>query len=229
MENWKSRTESLIKKENVDKLSRAHVLVFGLGGVGSYCAEALARAGIGELTLVDGDKIASSNINRQLIATTSTVGLPKAEVQKERLLQINPDIKISAKQIFFLPENSDEFDFSQYDYVVDAVDTVTAKIEIIQKAKAQNVPVVSSMGTGNKLDPTAFKVSDIYKTKVCPLAKVMRKELKSRGVDRLKVVYSEEEPLKKDRTPSSISFVPGVAGLILAGEVIKDIINKEQL
>ncbi len=227
MDNWKSRTETLIGKDNVDKLSRAHVLVFGLGGVGSYCVEALARAGIGELTLVDGDKVCESNINRQLIATTKTVGRAKAEVQKERVLEINPNASVHTKQIFFLPENSGEFDFSKYDYVVDAVDTVTAKLEIILKAKSANTPVISSMGTGNKLDSTAFKVSDVYKTKVCPLAKVMRKELKSRGVDKLKVVYSEEEPLKKDRTPSSISFVPPVAGLILAGEVIKDIINKE--
>lgn len=226
MENWKSRTESLISKEKVEILSRAHVLVFGLGGVGSYCVEALARAGIGKLTLVDGDKVSPSNINRQLIASTLTVGLAKAQVQKDRVLSINPTAEVCAKEIFFLPENSDEFDFSDCDYVVDAVDTVTAKLEIIQKAKQANVPVISSMGTGNKLDNTAFKVADITKTKVCPLAKVMRKELKARGIDKLKVVYSEEEPLKKERTPSSISFVPAVAGLILAGEVIKDIIKE---
>lgn len=227
MDSWKSRTETLIGKENVDKLSRAHVLVFGLGGVGSYCVEALARAGIGELTLVDGDKVSESNINRQLIATVKTVGRQKAEVQKERVLDINPNAVVHAKEIFYLPENSDGFDFSKYDYVVDAVDTVTAKLDIVQKANSANVPVISSMGTGNKVKPTEFKVADLFKTKVCPLAKVMRKELKSRGVDRLKVVYSEEEPLKKERTPSSISFVPPVAGLILAGEVIKDIISKE--
>ncbi|MBR7111231.1 MAG: tRNA threonylcarbamoyladenosine dehydratase [Clostridia bacterium] len=227
MDSWKSRTETLIGKENVDKLSRAHVLVFGLGGVGSYCVEALARAGIGELTLVDGDKVSESNINRQLIATVRAVGRQKAEVQKERVLDINPNAVVHAKEIFYLPENSDEFDFSKYDYVVDAVDTVSAKIEIITRAKKVGVPVISSMGTGNKLEPTLFKVSDISKTKVCPLAKVMRKELKERNVTGVKVLYSEEEPVKKERIPASISFVPSVAGLIICGEVIKDIISKE--
>lgn len=227
MENWKSRTESLIGKEQTDKLNLSHVCVFGLGGVGSFVVEALARAGVGTLTLVDGDDIALTNINRQLIATVGAIGKAKVDVQKERVLSINPDAKVYTHKLFYLPENESDIDFSRFDYVVDAVDTVTAKLIIIQKANQSRVPVISCMGTGNKLDPTAFKVADISKTKVCPLAKVMRKELKARGITTLKVVYSEEEPVKKERTPASISFVPSVAGLILAGEVIKDITKKE--
>lgn len=227
MENWKSRTESLIGKEQTDKLNLSHVCVFGLGGVGSFTVEALARAGVGTLTLVDGDDLALTNINRQLIATVGAVGRAKVDVQKERVLLINPDAKVYTHKLFYLPENESDIDFSRFDYVVDAVDTVTAKLIIIQKANQSRVPVISCMGTGNKLDPTAFKVADISKTKVCPLAKVMRKELKARGITNVKVVYSEEEPVKKERTPASISFVPSVAGLILAGEVIKDITKKE--
>lgn len=227
MENWKSRTESLIGKEQTDKLNLSHVCVFGLGGVGSFTVEALARAGVGTLTLVDGDDLALTNINRQLIATVGAVGKAKVDVQKERVLSINPDAKVYTHKLFYLPENESDIDFSRFDYVVDAVDTVTAKLIIIQKANQSRVPVISAMGTGNKLDPTAFKVADISKTKVCPLAKVMRKELKARGITNVKVVYSEEEPVKKERTPASISFVPSVAGLILAGEVIKDITKKE--
>ncbi len=225
MANWQSRTESLLGEQNIKRLSQAHVCVFGLGGVGSYVVEALARAGVGRLTLVDGDVVDESNINRQLIALPSTVGQKKCELAKNRALAINPDIKASALDIFYLPENADCVDFD-FDYVVDAVDTVSAKIEIIKRAKDKGIPVISSMGTGNKLDPTAFKVADIEKTKVCPLARVLRRELKARGIEGVKVVYSEEEPVKKDRTPASVSFVPSVAGLIIAGEVIKDLTER---
>ncbi len=219
------RTESLIGVEAVAKLQKAKVIVFGVGGVGSYVCEALARAGIGFMEIVDKDEVDVTNINRQLIALHSTVGKPKVEVCSARLKDINPDIEVVARQCFYLPEKSEEFDFSQYDYVIDAVDNVTAKIDIICKAKAANVPVISSMGTGNKLDPMAFKVADIEKTKVCPLAKVMRKELRKRCVSGVKVVYSEEEPQNTDsRTPASISFVPSAAGLLIAKTVIDDLV-----
>ena len=218
------RTESLIGHEAVDKLLNSNVIVFGVGGVGSYVCEALARAGVGYMEIVDKDEVDITNINRQLIALHSTVGMPKVEVCKERLKDINPNMEVISRQCFYLPERSDEFDFSKYDYVVDAVDNVTAKLDIICKAKAAGVPVISSMGTGNKLDPMAFKVADIEKTKVCPLAKVMRKELKKRGVTKVKVVYSEEEPQNTDsRTPASISFVPSAAGLLIAKTVIDDL------
>ena len=218
------RTESLIGQEAVDKLLNSKVIVFGVGGVGSYVCEALARAGVGHMEIVDKDEVDITNINRQLIALHSTVGMPKVEVCKERLKDINPNMEVISRQCFYLPERSDEFDFSKYDYVVDAVDNVTAKLDIICKAKAAGVPVISSMGTGNKLDPMAFKVADIEKTKVCPLAKVMRKELKKRGVTKVKVVYSEEEPQNTDsRTPASISFVPSAAGLLIAKTVIDDL------
>ena len=218
------RTESLIGHEAVDKLLNSKVIVFGVGGVGSYVCEALARAGVGYMEIVDKDEVDITNINRQLIALHSTVGMPKVEVCKERLKDINPNMEVISRQCFYLPERSDEFDFSKYDYVVDAVDNVTAKLDIICKAKAAGVPVISSMGTGNKLDPMAFKVADIEKTKVCPLAKVMRKELKKRGVTKVKVVYSEEEPQNTDsRTPASISFVPSAAGLLIAKTVIDDL------
>lgn len=228
-----SRTEALIGKEGLEKLKNARVAVFGIGGVGGYVVEALARSGVGELTLVDSDRVSESNINRQIIALHSTVGEYKTEVMAKRIKDINPDIRVVVKNVFYLPETAEEFDFSCYDYVVDAVDTVTAKLSIIERAKEANIPVISSMGTGNKLDASAFKVADIYKTNVCPLAKVMRRELKKRGVDKLKVVYSEEEAKSKGiegekngkPAPASISFVPPVAGLILAGEVIKDLIN----
>ena len=226
MDKWESRTGLLIGDENVQKLNNSRVLIFGLGGVGSYVVESLARAGVGSFTIVDGDKVSETNINRQIIATTSTVGMSKCTVQKSRILDINPSAKVVAKEIFYLPENAESIDFTQYDYIVDAVDTVTAKIEIIKRAKLARVPVISAMGTGNKLQPTAFRVGDIFDTKVCPLARVMRRELKARGITSLKVVYSEEEPIIKERVPASISFVPSVAGLIVASEVIKGIINE---
>ena len=227
--NQFERTERLIGKEAVSALARAHVAVFGLGGVGGFAVEALARAGVGCFTLVDKDDVDITNLNRQIIALCSTVGKDKVDVMRARIADINPAAKVNAVKTFFLPENADSFDFSEFDYVVDAVDTVTAKIEIVMCAQEAGVPVISSMGTGNKLDPTAFKIADIYKTSVCPLAKVMRKELKARGVKKLKVLYSEEvprTPAEGDRrTPASISFVPSAAGLIIAGEVIKDIAN----
>lgn len=234
------RTAMLLGEEGVSKLSDAHVAVFGIGGVGGFVAEALARSGVSTLTLVDHDTVAESNINRQIIATTETIGRYKTEVMKERVQAISPDATVIEKRCFFLPENETEFDFSEYDYIVDAVDTVTAKIALVMEAKKAKVPIISSMGTGNKLDPTRFEVADIYQTSVCPLAKVMRKELKSRGVDALKVVYSREEALKPEpiekesepaenkrtkATPGSVSFVPSVAGLIIAGEVIKDLVK----
>lgn len=222
------RTESLIGASAVDRLLNSKVIVFGVGGVGSYVCEALARAGVGYMEIVDKDEVDVTNINRQLIALHSTVGKPKVEVCAERLKDINPDMKVIARQCFYLPERSDEFDFSGYDYVVDAVDNVTAKIDIICKAKEAGTPVISSMGTGNKLNPMAFKVADISKTQVCPLAKVMRKELRKRGVSGVKVVYSEEEPQNTDsRTPASISFVPSAAGLLIAKTVIDDLTSVE--
>ncbi len=219
-----SRTELLIGTENMERLKRARVAVFGVGGVGGYAAEALARSGVGTLELIDADKVSVSNINRQIIATEETVGRLKVDAAKERALAINPDIKVNVHAVFYLPETAGQFDFTQYDYVVDAIDTVTGKIALIMQAKDAKVPVISCMGAGNKLDASAFQVADIYKTSVCPLAKVMRKELKKRGVEKLKVVYSKEEPVKKgSRIPGSIAFVPPAAGLILAGEVIKDV------
>ncbi|MBO4310681.1 MAG: tRNA threonylcarbamoyladenosine dehydratase [Lachnospiraceae bacterium] len=218
-----SRLLPIFGEEALDKLNNSHVAVFGIGGVGGYVAEALVRGGIGEITIVDHDTVAASNLNRQIVALNSTIGMKKTEVMKARLLDINPELTIHARECFYLPETAGEFDFSEYDYVVDAVDTVTAKKEIIGRCKECNTPVISSMGTGNKTDPTLFKVSDIYSTKVCPLAKVMRHELKQMNIESLKVVYSEEEPKIKRATPASTSFVPGVAGLIIAGEVLKDL------
>ncbi len=220
------RTRMLIGDEALTRLQDSKILVFGVGGVGGYVCEALARAGVGRIDVVDKDVIDITNINRQIIATTDTVGLPKVEVCKARMASINPEIRCEAKKLFFLPETSAEFDFTQYDYIVDAVDNVTAKIAIICKAKEAGTPIISSMGTGNKLDPTAFRIADIEKTKVCPLAKVLRKELRNRGIRGVKVLYSEEEPRKNgNRTPASISFVPSAAGLIIAGEVIRDLIG----
>ena len=227
MEDRFLRTEMLIGEEGVKRLSEAHVAVFGVGGVGGYVVEALARCGVGELTLVDRDVVSSSNLNRQIIALESTVGRSKVEVMKERIQQICPDTVVHAHETFFLPENSHTFPFETYDYVVDAVDTVTAKIEIIMKSQSVNVPVISSMGTGNKLDPSKLQIADIYKTSMCPLAKVMRKEMKARGVKHLKVVYSTEEPVANHRTPGSISFVPGTAGLLIASAVVRDLLGKE--
>lgn len=227
-----SRTELLIGKEKVEKLNKSKVAVFGIGGVGSYVVEGLARAGVGKFVLIDKDKVDITNLNRQIIATHKTVGKSKVEVSKERILDINPNAEVEIYEEFFMPENEGILD-ETVDYIVDAIDTVTAKIELVMRANKLNIPIISSMGTGNKLDPTRFEVADIYKTEVCPLAKVMRKELKLRGIKKLKVVYSKEEPVKamqkeegKKQPPASISFVPSVAGLIIAGEVIKDLISK---
>lgn len=254
-----ARTEAIIGSAAVEKLQSAAVIVFGIGGVGSYVVEGLARAGVGKLTLVDNDVIDITNINRQLPALHSTVGKSKAETMANRVKDINPECDVEAIECFFMPENADQFDFKEYDYVVDAIDTVTGKLALIEKAYSEGTPVISSMGTGNKLDPSMFKITAIEKTKVCPLAKVMRKELKNRNIRGVKVLYSEEEPIKPDfsktggvnsgendgcRTegnaadsadagavrrkavPGSISFVPSVAGLMIAGEVVRDLIGK---
>ena len=245
-----SRTELLLGKEGMERLKNARVAVFGVGGVGGYVCEALVRSGVGAFDLIDDDKVCLTNINRQIIATRSTVGKYKVDVMKERMLDINPDVKVRTYKCFFLPENADDFPFAEYDYVVDAVDTVTAKIELVMKCQSMGVPIISSMGAGNKLDASAFQVADIYKTKMCPLAKVMRRELKKRGVKKLKVVYSEEKPIRpiedmaiscrnhcicppgaahkcteRRDIPGSVAFVPSVAGLIAAGEVIKDLVK----
>ena len=225
-ENAFSRTEMLIGKDSVKKLSNSRVAVFGAGGVGGYAIEALARAGIGAIDIIDSDKISESNINRQILATYSTLGEEKTDVAKQRIKSINPDCKVKTYNLFFMPDNADSIDFSVYDYVIDAIDTVTGKKEIVLCAKKAGVPVISSMGTGNKLDATALTVTDIYKTSVCPLARVMRDICRKNGIDSLKVVYSKEQPVKNEnRVPASISFVPSVAGLIIAGEVIKDLIK----
>lgn len=220
------RTEMVIGKSGVEKLRSTAVMVLGIGGVGSYTAEALARAGIGKLTLVDKDTVDVTNINRQLPALHSTVGRAKVEVMAERIADIDPDCDVAAEQCFFLPETADQFDFRRYDYVVDAIDNVTGKLAIIEKAAAEGVPVISSMGTGNKLDPSMFRIATIEETRVCPLARVMRKELRARGIEGVKVLYSEEPPVKGGSSvPGSISFVPSVAGLMIAGEVIRDILK----
>lgn len=232
-----ARTGLIFGTEGLDRLENARVAVFGIGGVGGHIVEALARSGIGALDLIDNDIVSITNINRQIIATMSSIGKYKVDVAKERILDINPACRIKTYRTFFMPETAGNFDFSQYDYVIDAIDTVTGKIEIIMQAKVAGVPVISSMGAGNKVDPTAFEVADIYKTSVCPLAKVMRYQLKRRGIKKLKVVYSKEEPLppandiefceetptSRRSIPGSNAFVPSVAGLIIAGEVIKDI------
>lgn len=251
MLNQFSRTQLLVGKEAIDKFRNARVAVFGIGGVGGYVCEGLVRSGIGAFDLIDDDKVCLTNLNRQIIATRKTVGKYKADVMKERILEINPDCQVEVHKCFFLPENADEFHFEDYDYVVDAVDTVTAKIKIIMKAQEKGVPVISCMGAGNKLDGSQFKVSDIYKTSMCPLAKVMRRELKKRGVKKLKVVYSEEKttrPLEdmsiscrthcicppgaqhkcteRRDIPGSTAFVPSIAGLLIAGEIVKDLAEK---
>ena len=232
-ENQFERTALLLGKASVEKLAEKRVAVFGVGGVGGFVCEGLVRAGIGAIDIVDKDTVALSNINRQLIALHSTVGKNKVDVLEERLKDINKNLIIKKYKCFFLPETSETFDFREYDYVVDAIDTVTGKIELILKAKEAGVPIISAMGAGNKLDPTAFLVSDIYKTSVCPLARVMRRELKKRGVEKLKVVYSKEEPIKpqfeegEEVVPGSVSFVPPVVGLIIAGEIVKDLIRVE--
>lgn len=241
-----SRTEILLGKDALEVLSHARVAVFGIGGVGGYVCEALVRSGVGAFDLIDNDKVCLSNLNRQIIATRRTIGQYKTDVMRERMLEINPDVDVRTYRCFFLPEHADDFPFEEYDYIVDAVDTVTAKIELAMQAQAKGIPIIGSMGAGNKLDGSKFRIADIYDTKVCPLAKVMRRELKKRGVEKLKVVYSEEEPLKPlhdscagsgtevDRapvkeqgrqrmTPGSVAFVPSVAGLLIAGEVVKDL------
>lgn len=246
-----SRTELLFGKEAMDKLAGSKVAVFGIGGVGGYVCEALGRSGVGAFDLIDDDKVCLTNLNRQIIATRSTVGKYKTDVMRDRMLDINPNVEVEVHKCFFLPENADDFPWDSYDYVVDAVDTVTAKIALVMKCKEKNIPIISSMGAGNKLDGSQFKVADIYKTKVCPLAKVMRRELKKRGVKKLKVVYSEEIPTRpiedmaiscrnncicppgaehkcteRRDIPGSVAFVPSVAGLIIAGEVAKDLIRR---
>ncbi len=250
MLNQFSRTELLFGKEAMDKLQNSRVAVFGIGGVGGYVCEALVRSGVYHFDLIDDDQVCLTNLNRQIIATRKTVGQYKVDVMRERILEINPDADVSVHKCFFLPENADKFPFEEYDYVVDAVDTVTAKIELVMKAQEKGVPIISSMGAGNKFDPSAFKVADIYKTRVDPLARVMRREMKKRGVKKLKVVYSEEDPKRpiedmavscrnncicppgaqhkcteRRDIPGSTAFVPSVAGLIIAGEVIKDLIK----
>lgn len=228
------RTEMLFGEEAMKKFASSRIAVFGIGGVGGHAAEALVRSGIGNIELIDADTVCQSNINRQLFATTKNIGRLKTEAAKERLLEINPEINITVKSIFYLPENADEFDFTQYDYIIDAVDTVAAKLSLAQKAQLAGTPIISSMGAGNKLDPTLFEVADIYKTSVCPLAKVMRTECRKRGIKKLKCVYSKEIPMKpkevfseekstRRQTPGSVAFVPSVAGLIIAGEVLKDL------
>ena len=235
MLNQFSRTELLFGKEAMEKLAASRVAVFGVGGVGGYAVEALARSGVGSLDLIDDDKVCLTNINRQIYATRKTVGKYKVDVAAERIADINPDAVVKTYKTFFMPETADSFDFSQFDYVIDAIDTVTGKIELVMRAQAAGTPMISSMGAGNKLDPTAFEVADIYKTSVCPLARVMRTELKRRGVKKLKVVYSKEKPLtpieseeqrgetSRRQVPGSTAFVPSTVGLIIAGEVIKDI------
>ena len=245
-----SRTELLLGKEAMEKLKNAKVAVFGIGGVGGYVCEALVRSGVGAFDLIDDDKVCLTNLNRQIIATRKTIGKYKTDVMKDRILEINPDARVEVHKCFFLPENADEFPFEEYDYIVDAVDTVTAKISLVMKAQEMNMPIISSMGAGNKLDASQFRVADIYKTKVCPLAKVMRRELKKRGVKKLKVVYSEEQPTRpvedmaiscrtncicppgaahkcteRRDIPGSVAFVPSVVGLIIAGEVVKDLVK----
>ena len=251
MENQFSRTELLLGKEAIERLSRARVAVFGIGGVGGYTVEALARSGVGTLDLIDADRISLSNINRQIIATTRTVGQYKVDAARERILDINPDARVNTYRIFYGPDTAAQFSFREYDYVVDAIDTVTGKISLVLQAGEAGVPIISSMGAGNKLDPTGFMVADLYETSVCPLARVMRRELKKRGVEHLKVVYSREKPLQpipdlseinteteevphsegdvaiyaqRRQVPGSTAFVPSVAGLIMAGEVVKDLI-----
>jgi tRNA A37 threonylcarbamoyladenosine dehydratase len=236
------RTRLLLGQEGMEKLKNAHIAVFGLGGVGGYVVEALARCGVGTLELIDHDTVSLSNINRQILATRDTVGMDKAEAARLRVKAIDPEIKVIARRQFFGPDTKAEFDFTQYTYVVDAIDTVTGKLALIQAAKEADVPIISSMGTGNKLDPTAFKIGDLFETSVCPLARIMRKECRKRGIEKLKVLYSLEEPITpqlsaddpmwqelpegRNALPGSISFVPAAAGLMIAGAVIRDIAGK---
>lgn len=232
MENQFERTELLLGKEAIDKLKNSRVAVFGVGGVGGFTAEALVRSGIGAIDIIDNDTVALSNLNRQIIALHSSLGKLKVDVAEERFLDINPDLRLKKHAVFYTPETSGEFDFTQYDYVVDAIDTVTGKIELIMQAEKAGVPIISSMGAGNKLNPAMFEVDDIYNTSVCPLARVMRSELRKRGIKSLKVVYSKEKPLspvsqsdnnEMKKAPGSTAFVPSVAGLIIASEIVKDL------
>lgn len=235
MEEQFLRTAMLLGEDALEKLRRARVAVFGLGGVGGYTVEALARGGVGQLDLIDNDTVSRSNLNRQLLATHRTIGMAKTQAARDRVLDINPDCRVTIHQVFYTPETADRFDFTQYDYIVDAIDTVTGKLQLVQQAAQAGTPIISCMGTGNKLDPTAFQVADISKTSMCPLARIMRKELSKRGIKHLKVVYSQEEALSptgweqeaaalgKRQIPGSTAFVPGTAGLILAGEVIRDL------
>lgn len=225
MEERFGRTKLLIGEDKLGQLTGCHVAVFGIGGVGGYVTEALARCGIGEFTLIDKDVVSLSNLNRQIIALESTVGRMKTRIMKERIGEINPEAVVHTRETFFLPENSHTFPFEEYDYVIDAVDTVTAKIELVMRCQEKSVPIISSMGTGNKLDPSKLQISDIYITSVCPLARVMRRELKQRGVKHLKVVYSTEEPVVNLRTPGSMAFVPGTAGLLIASAVVRDLME----
>ena len=240
MQNQFSRTEILLGKYGVERLKKSRVAIFGIGGVGGYVAEALARSGVGALDLIDNDEVSLTNINRQIIALHSTVGRPKVDVMKERILDINSECNVRIFQCFYLPETKNLFDFTEYNYVVDAVDTVTAKIQLIVQAKEAGVPIISSMGAGNKLNPASFEVADISQTSVCPLARVMRQECKKRGIKNVKVVYSKEKPVESKLTeeekksaeqkgnglaPGSCAFVPSVAGLIIASEVVKDLCN----
>lgn len=234
MINEFSRTELLLGRDKMEKLKNSRVAVFGIGGVGGYTAEALVRSGIGTIDLIDNDTVSITNINRQIYATHKTVGQYKVDVARERILDINPEININTYKTFYMPDTAEQFDFTNYDYIVDAIDTVTGKIELIMRANKVNTPIISSMGAGNKLDAAAFEVADIYETSVCPLARAMRGELKKRGIKKLKVVYSKEKPItpigeaEEDNVrrslPGSVAFVPSVAGLIIAGEVIKDLI-----
>lgn len=229
-----SRTAYVYGEEAIEKLNKSRVAVFGVGGVGGYICEALCRAGVGSIDIFDRDCVSVSNINRQIIALHSTVGRPKVEVMKERMLDINPDCKVNAYNVFYLPENADEFDLSGYDYIADAVDTVAAKLEIAERAYKLGIPVISAMGAGNKTDPTRFEIADIANTTVCPLARVMRRELKARGIKKYKVVYSKEDPIKSGvideesgkSIPGSLSFVPSAVGLIMAGEIVNDLVKK---
>ena len=251
MQNQFSRSELLIGKEGIEKLHKSRVAIFGIGGVGGYTVDALVRSGVEQIDLIDDDKVCLTNLNRQLIATRKTVGKDKVDIMRERILEINPKVTVNVYKTFFLPENADTFPFEEYDYVVDAVDTVTAKISLVMKCQEMNIPIISCMGAGNKMDASAFKVADIYKTQMCPLAKVMRRELKKRHVKKLKVVYSEEKPARpiedmaiscrnhcicplgakhkcteRRDIPGSVAFVPSVVGLIIAGEVVKDLCAK---
>ncbi len=223
------RSEILLGKEKMEKLKNSHVMVFGVGGVGSYVCEALARSGVGEITVVDSDTVSESNLNRQLIALHSTIGKKKVDVISDRIYDINPECRVNKKDIFYLPENAHEIDFNKVDFVVDAIDTVTAKIDIIVKCKNLGIPAISSMGTGNKLNPAMLKIDDLYKTSVCPLARVMRRELKNRDIKSLMVLYSEEKPIEPEsldkRTPGSVSYVPSVAGLLIGGYVINELVK----